>query len=73
MTDEVGVLTGDLTVHTTWIHGEAQITVQSTGAEEWHTLHGSPVAALDEATGRAVHQAAVETVKVGGGQGLSLP
>ncbi|MEU7061462.1 hypothetical protein [Streptomyces sp. NPDC046197] len=44
MTDDVGVITGDLTVRTT-LAGDgrsAHVAVQYTGAEEWYTLTGSP-------------------------------
>ncbi|WP_420878271.1 hypothetical protein [Streptomyces sporangiiformans] len=44
MTDEVGVITGDLTLATTALPGgRAAATVQYTGAAEWYTLTGSPV------------------------------
>ncbi|MEU9123210.1 hypothetical protein AB0C96_25655 [Streptomyces sp. NPDC048506] len=44
MTDEVGVITGDLTLAThTLPDGRAHIAIQYTGAEEWYTLTGSPV------------------------------
>ncbi|MFI9275660.1 hypothetical protein ACIGXM_33885 [Kitasatospora sp. NPDC052896] len=69
-TVEVGVMTGDLTVHTTWTGSEAVLTVQYTGALDWHTLEGSPLPAGDENTARALHQHAVEAVKAGGGTGL---
>ncbi|MEW2516393.1 hypothetical protein [Streptomyces sp. NPDC046870] len=44
MTDEVGVITGDLTVRTTLTDDRhtACVTVQYTGADEWYTLTGSP-------------------------------
>lgn len=43
MTDDVGIVTGDLTVATTLqSDGRAVITVQYTGAEEWYHLTGSP-------------------------------
>lgn len=43
MTDDVGIVTGDLTVATTLQpHGRAVITVQYTGADEWYHLTGSP-------------------------------
>ncbi|MFI9256034.1 hypothetical protein [Streptomyces sp. NPDC053069] len=44
MTDDVGVITGDLTVRTTpGPDGHtAHVTVQYTGADEWYTLTGSP-------------------------------
>ncbi|WP_055588382.1 hypothetical protein [Peterkaempfera griseoplana] len=66
-TVEVGVITGDLTVHTMWADEEARVTVQYTGASDWYTLQGSPVPAPDEATGRAIHQQAVRAVQAGGG------
>ncbi|MEW2290961.1 hypothetical protein [Streptomyces sp. NPDC047841] len=49
MTDEVGVITGDLTVRTTLAHDRhtACVTVQYTGADEWYTLTGSPALVPD--------------------------
>ncbi|MFD5426584.1 hypothetical protein [Streptomyces sp. NPDC127084] len=73
MTTEGGPITGDLTVHTTWIDGQAQVTVQHTGALEWYGLAGSPVPAVDEPTARHAHQAAVELVKEGGGSVFHFP
>lgn len=66
-TSEVGPISGDLTIHTTWVDGEARLTVQYTGALDWYTLDGSPVPAADETTARAIHQATVNAVKAGGG------
>ncbi|WP_274561535.1 hypothetical protein [Streptomyces spiramyceticus] len=73
MTTEGGPITGDLTVHTSWIDGLARVTVQHTGATEWYAMLGSPVPAANEDTGRAVHQAAVEAVNEGGGATLTFP
>ncbi|MFE0462550.1 hypothetical protein ACFW1A_25175 [Kitasatospora sp. NPDC058965] len=43
MTDEVGVITGDLTVRTTRrSDGLVDVALQYTGADEWYTLTGSP-------------------------------
>ncbi|MFK0288438.1 hypothetical protein ACIQVL_49385 [Streptomyces sp. NPDC090499] len=44
MTDDVGVITGDLTVavHLSDDGHSAHATVQYTGADEWYTLTGSP-------------------------------
>ncbi|UNO43207.1 hypothetical protein [Streptomyces sp. MST-110588] len=67
VTDEIGVITGELTVHTTWTEDQAHIAVQYTGALDWFTLTGSPVPAHSEAHSRAVHQAAVDAVRAGGG------
>ncbi|MFJ9442167.1 hypothetical protein ACIRRH_09870 [Kitasatospora sp. NPDC101235] len=68
-TTEVGPISGDLTVHTTWVDGEARLTVQYTGALDWYTVVGSPVPADDETTARAIHQAMVNGVKAGRGAG----
>ncbi|MDY0816509.1 hypothetical protein [Kitasatospora purpeofusca] len=66
-TVEIGPISGDLTVHTTWVDGEARLTVQYTGALDWYTVAGSPVPAADETIARAVHQAMVNAVKAGKG------
>ncbi|MFI6019096.1 hypothetical protein ACIBCP_15915 [Streptomyces sp. NPDC051287] len=44
MTDDVGIVTGDVTVQTTLEDDgrTARVTVQYTGAEEWYTMTGSP-------------------------------
>ncbi|MER5727157.1 hypothetical protein ABT084_02175 [Streptomyces sp. NPDC002138] len=64
MTDEVGVITGDLTLRTTArAGGRALVEIQYTGAEEWyrltagpHRLAGSP---------HAQHLAALAEVRAG--------
>jgi len=71
MTEEIGAVTGELTVHTTWIEGEAHFSVQYVGAENWFTLAGSPVPATDEAQARELHQQAVAAVQRG--QGATAP
>jgi hypothetical protein len=48
MTDEVGVITGDLTIQTTRRANKlVDVHVQYTGADEWYTLTGSPVTVAD--------------------------
>ncbi|MFJ5548730.1 hypothetical protein [Streptomyces sp. NPDC093225] len=43
MTDEVGVITGDVTIRTEPApDGLARVLIQYTGADEWYTLTGSP-------------------------------
>jgi hypothetical protein len=64
-TDELGVISGDLTVHTTWSGGQAQIAVQYSGASEWFTLTGSPVPCPSEEASRTLHQAVVDAVRAG--------
>lgn len=65
LTEEVGPLSGDLTVHTTWAEGTAQVTVQYTDAADWFTMAGSPVPCPTEEASRALHAAAVEAVRQG--------
>ncbi|MEU7041232.1 hypothetical protein AB0A77_09230 [Streptomyces varsoviensis] len=66
-TDEAGTLTGDITVHTTWRDGVAYLAVQHSTALDWYTMTGSPASVPDEKASRALHQAAVEAVREGGG------
>ncbi|MFI9600151.1 hypothetical protein ACWEQ7_34275 [Streptomyces sp. NPDC004069] len=65
-TDEAGVVTGDLTVHTTWDGNEADVTVGYTGTSEWFTVTGSPVPCRSERHSRELHQAVVAAVGAGG-------
>ncbi|MDW4911117.1 hypothetical protein RB628_38870 [Streptomyces sp. ADMS] len=69
MTDEVGVITGDLTIATRLLaDGCAHIAVQYTDADEWYTLTGSPLPAPAPAQGlAALHEEILERVRHGGG------
>ncbi|OIJ88139.1 hypothetical protein BIV25_37145 [Streptomyces sp. MUSC 14] len=66
MTDDVGVITGDLTVRTVLgADGRtAHVTVQYTGAEEWYALTGSP-ALLPDGDLTAYHQALLDRIRHG--------
>ncbi|WP_327732357.1 hypothetical protein OG250_42390 [Streptomyces sp. NBC_00487] len=65
MTDDVGVITGDLTIATSLRpDGRAQIAIQYTGAEEWYTLTGSP-APLPPGGLAALHTDVVQRVRHG--------
>ncbi|MFH8342344.1 hypothetical protein [Streptomyces sp. AM6-12] len=64
-TVEAGVLTGDLTVHTTWDGREADVSVQYSGTSEWFTLSGSPVPCRSERASRDLHQEVVESIRKG--------
>ncbi|MFI0742533.1 hypothetical protein ACH4PU_31315 [Streptomyces sp. NPDC021100] len=67
MTDEVGVITGDLTVVTADRgDGRADVRVQYTDADEWYTLTGSP-APLLPAGAKALHEKVLAAIKAGGG------
>ncbi|WP_407841288.1 hypothetical protein ACE1OC_40590 [Streptomyces sp. DSM 116496] len=66
MTDEVGVITGDVTLTTEpAADGTASVRIQYTGAEEWYTLTGSP-APLPPGGLAVFHQHVVEAVEAGG-------
>lgn len=66
MTDEVGVITGDVTLTTRAApDSTARVRIQYTGAEEWYTLTGSPVS-LPPAGLAAFHARVVEAVRAGG-------
>ncbi|MEU3314974.1 hypothetical protein ACGFY6_12170 [Streptomyces sp. NPDC048387] len=64
MTDEVGVITGPLTLRTTGgPDGTVRFAVQYTDADEWYTLTGSPVEGGDP---YALHLAALRAIRAGG-------
>jgi len=59
MTDEVGVVTGDLTLHTEVVGDAATVRVQYKEADEWYTVTGGTAKLKDPADAAAVHQVAV--------------
>lgn len=60
MTDEVGVVTGDLTLKTEpGPDGRAVVKVQYLDAGEWYTVTGGTVSLVDPADAQAVHDLAV--------------
>lgn len=73
LTDEIGVLSGDLTVHTTWADDTAQVTVQYTGAIDWFTMSGSPVPCCSEDDSRRLHDAVVKSVREGAAATVPRP
>ncbi|MEU6510279.1 hypothetical protein [Streptomyces sp. NPDC046942] len=66
-TEEAGIVTGELTVRTTWSAGQADVAVQYSGTSQWFTLTGSPVRCPTRQDSRNLHQAVVEAVKAGDG------
>ncbi|GHG06939.1 hypothetical protein GCM10018791_19440 [Streptomyces zaomyceticus] len=67
LTVEAGVVTGDVTVHTTWTETEARVAVQYSGASDWFTMSGSPVPCASEEESRDLHDAVVAAVREGNG------
>jgi len=55
MTDEVGVVTGDLTLSTVLEDGTAVVKVQYKGADEWYTVTGGKAKLADPKDIDAVH------------------
>ena len=55
MTDEVGVITGDLTVRTEYAGGRVTVRVQYKDADEWYAVTGGSAPLSDEADLEAVH------------------
>ncbi|GAA3827937.1 hypothetical protein GCM10022226_55940 [Sphaerisporangium flaviroseum] len=70
MTDQVGIITGDLTVATEVVGDRATIEVQYTGAEEWYTVTGGPFTVIGH-DGQWVHAAMVRAVAQGLPEGLT--
>ncbi|MFI9626086.1 hypothetical protein [Streptomyces sp. NPDC052042] len=72
MTDEVGVITGELTVATELRpDGRADIAVQYTEADEWYTLEGSPVPLPPDGLD-ALHQDVLARIRRGEGARAAL-
>ncbi|CAM5581214.1 hypothetical protein [Streptomyces avidinii] len=66
MTDEVGVITGPLTLRSTEVAGGLlRFDVQYKDADEWYTLTGSPRPHHGDPA--AVHAAALAAIRTGGG------
>lgn len=59
MTDEVGVVTGELTLRTEYADGKVTLRVQYKDADEWYVVTGGSVALADPAGLDAVHAVAV--------------
>jgi hypothetical protein len=56
MTDEVGTVTGDLTLRTELADdGTVHVLVQYTGADEWYRVSDAPVALPPQTTLDALH------------------
>jgi hypothetical protein len=59
MTDEVGVVTGELTLRSELSGGEVALRVQYKGADEWYTVTGAKAKLHDAGDVEAVHAVAV--------------
>lgn len=62
-TVEVGVLRGELDIHTTWAEEQAIVTVQHSGSAEWYTVEGSPVPCATEEESRDLHQRVIDAAR----------
>ncbi|MDG4794436.1 hypothetical protein [Micromonospora sp. WMMD1082] len=59
MTDEVGVVTGELTLRTDFADGQVSLHVQYKDADEWYAVTGGRASLGDAAALNAVHSIAV--------------
>ncbi|MEH1165832.1 hypothetical protein V6V47_10640 [Micromonospora sp. CPCC 205539] len=59
MTDEVGVVTGELTLRTSYADGRVTLSVQYKDADEWYAVTGGSAPLADAAGLAAVHGIAV--------------
>ena len=59
MTDEAGVVTGDLTIRTEYADGRVSVRVQYKEAAEWYTVTGAAAPLADPAGAAAVHSIVV--------------
>lgn len=59
MTDEVGVVTGDLTLRTVLTNGRVTLQVQYKDADEWYAVTGATAPLTDDGALDAVHAIAV--------------
>ncbi|MER6593611.1 hypothetical protein ABT214_17520, partial [Micromonospora purpureochromogenes] len=59
MTDEAGVVTGELTLKTRYADGQVTLSVQYKDADEWYAVTGGKAALADPAGLDAVHAVAV--------------
>ena len=59
MTDEVGVITGELTLQTEVADGKVKLRVQYFEADEWYTVTGGKATLKEPADAEAVHKIAV--------------
>jgi hypothetical protein len=74
MTDEVGVVTGELTLATEVTpDGQAVLRVQYLEADEWYTVTGGRYRLADAGRARELHEAAVALLSKGGADAAKLP
>jgi hypothetical protein len=73
MTDEVGVVTGELTLATeVAAGGDVTLRVEYKDADEWYAVTGGHYHLADPAKGQALHQAALALLTQGGADASTL-
>jgi hypothetical protein len=74
MTDEVGVITGELTLRTDVADdGAARLAIQYLGAEEWYAVTNGRYQLDSPDLGQALHDAAVAHLATGGADAQDVP
>lgn len=64
MTNEVGVITGDLELHTTCLDdGALTLAIRYVGADEWYTVRGQAYRLHDSRDHPVVHQLLVNVLE----------
>ncbi|MGW0807044.1 hypothetical protein [Nonomuraea sp. NPDC002799] len=69
MTDEVGVITGEVTVRTEIDASQVTVRIQYVDADEWYEVEGSPLGPAGD-PGPGLHQAIIHAVREGLPEGL---
>jgi hypothetical protein len=70
MTDEAGVITGEVTVRTEAGAGQISVRIQYVGADEWYEVEGSPLETRGDPVPR-LHQKILQAVRRGLPDGLA--
>ncbi|MFC4112471.1 hypothetical protein [Nonomuraea zeae] len=70
MTDEVGVITGEVTVRTEVGAGQVSVRIQYLDADEWYEVEGSPLGPCGD-PGPGLHEEIVRAVRHGMPAGLT--
>ncbi|AQZ69057.1 unnamed protein product [[Actinomadura] parvosata subsp. kistnae] len=69
MTEDVGIITGELTVRTVVAGDQVSIRIQYLNADEWYELQGSPMPP-PTTSGPCLHQKIVQAIRHGLPTGL---
>lgn len=64
MTNEVGIITGELELHTTCSQdGTLHLAIRYVGANEWYTIHGNDYRLYDPRDHQVIHRLLVNVLQ----------